>query len=128
ILPLLNKKRRLNLHFSLEGSEELTIYHLKMCKQISRIHNLFAEIDAEKIGRVIQKMNNYISLEDNYRRKHIERLREKVKESIDTHEIHMELMDYLKQINVYTGNIAKVMSIYTREDDSDLTSQILPER
>jgi len=30
-------------------------------------------------------------------------------ESIETHEIYMELMDLLKQINVYTANIAKTL-------------------
>ncbi|MCP4298557.1 MAG: hypothetical protein GY786_23465 [Proteobacteria bacterium] len=29
------------------------------------------------------------------------------KKSIQIHEIHMELMDFLRQINVYTTNIAK---------------------
>jgi len=34
---------------------------------------------------------------------------EQQKESIETHEIHMELMDLLKQINVYSGEIAKTI-------------------
>jgi len=42
-----------------------------------------------------------------YRFKHLEWLHQERKESVKTHEIHMELMDLLKQINVYTGNIAK---------------------
>jgi Na+/phosphate symporter len=39
----------------------------------------------------------------------LERLHEDRKESIETHEIHMELMDLLKQINVYSGEIAKTI-------------------
>jgi phosphate:Na+ symporter len=31
----------------------------------------------------------------------------KKKESVKTHEVHMELMDLMKQIIVYTSNIAK---------------------
>ena len=35
--------------------------------------------------------------------------KEKTK-SVETHEVHMELMDMLKQINVYIGNIAKTIT------------------
>ena len=35
------------------------------------------------------------------------REKEERKESIATHEIHMELMDHLKQISVYVTEIAK---------------------
>ena len=30
--------------------------------------------------------------------------------SVATHEVHMELMDLLNQINVYIGNIAKTIT------------------
>ena len=46
-------------------------------------------------------------LEIKYRTRHLDRIHEEKKESIETYEIHMELMDLLKQINVYTGDIAK---------------------
>lgn len=55
----------------------------------------------------MEKESQYLDLESTYRIRHLERLIHKRKESEDTHEIHMELMDLLKQINVYTGNIAK---------------------
>ena len=53
------------------------------------------------------KEEKYSDLETEYRTRHLERIHEERKESIETHEIHMELMDLLKQINVYTGDIAK---------------------
>jgi len=53
------------------------------------------------------KEEKYLNLETKYRLKHLKRLNQERKESVKTHEIHMELMDLLKQINVYTGNIAK---------------------
>jgi phosphate:Na+ symporter len=55
------------------------------------------------------KEEKYADLETEYRTRHLERLHEEREESIETHEIHMELMDLLKQINVYTGDIAKTI-------------------
>lgn len=110
ILPLISKKRRLNVNFSLEGTEELSIYHLKVCKQISRLQKIFTVLDPKRLTNIIKKMNTYLVLESDYRRKHLERIRAQRKESIETHEIHIELMDYFKHINMYTGNIAKSMN------------------
>ena len=55
------------------------------------------------------KEEKYTDLEAEYRTRHLERLHEEREESIQTHEIHMELMDLLKQINVYAGNLAKTI-------------------
>ena len=49
----------------------------------------------------------YLDLESQFRAHHLERIRYEKKESITTHEVHMELMDLLKQIIVYSSNIAK---------------------
>ena len=46
-------------------------------------------------------------LELQYRARHLERLLHERKESVQTHEVHMELMDIMKQIVVYMANIAK---------------------
>ena len=51
-------------------------------------------------------IEKYSDLEAEYRTRHLERIHEEREDSIQTHEIHMELMDLLKQINVYTGDIA----------------------
>jgi phosphate:Na+ symporter len=49
----------------------------------------------------------YPDLEDQYRFKQLERVRHQHLNSQKTHEIHMELMDLLKQIIAYSSNIAK---------------------
>jgi phosphate:Na+ symporter len=78
-----------------------------MCKQISRLKEAFAERNMETAQKIMTKEEKYLNLETKYRLKHLKRLYQKREESAETHEIHMELMDILKQINVYTGNIAK---------------------
>jgi phosphate:Na+ symporter len=107
MLPLIDKKKGLNFDFSLEGKEELMIYHVKVCKQINRLKEAFLEHNIETAQKIMEKEGKYLNLESQYRLKHLHRLHQKRKESLETHEIHMELMDIFKQINVYTANIAK---------------------
>ena len=107
MIPLIAKKSALNTDFSNEGKEELDVFHTKICKQISRLNVAFSELNPEIARRIMLKEEKYSDLETEYRTRHLERIHEERKESIETHEIHMELMDLLKQINVYTGDIAK---------------------
>ena len=107
MIPLIAKKSALNTDFSNEGKEELDVFHTKICKQISRLNDAFSELNPEISRRIMLKEEKYSDLETEYRTRHLERIHEERKESIETHEIHMELMDLLKQINVYTGDIAK---------------------
>jgi len=107
MLPLLAKKQKLVADFSEEGKEELMIYHVKVCKQISRLKEAFTERNMETAQKIMAKEAKYLDLETKYRLRHLERLHQARQESLQTHEIHVELMDLLKQINVYTGNIAK---------------------
>ena len=109
MIPLIAKKSALNTDFSEEGREELDIFHTKICKQVSRLKDAFSELDPELAKRIMAKEEKYTDLETEYRTRHLERLHEEREESIETHEIHMELMDLLKQINVYTGDIAKTI-------------------
>ena len=109
MIPLIAKKSALQLDFSPEGKEELIIYHEKICKQVSRFKKAFSNMDKEKAEHIIVKEGTYSALETKYRVNHLERLHQEREESIETHEIHMELMDLLKQINVYSGEIAKTI-------------------
>ena len=109
MIPLIAKKSALNMDFSPEGKEELTIYHTKVSKQVNRLKKALSNLDTNKAEKIINKEGKYSALETKYRISHLERLHEDRKESIETHEIHMELMDLLKQINVYSGEIAKTI-------------------
>jgi phosphate:Na+ symporter len=110
MIPLIAKKSALNTDFSKEGKEELDLFHTKICKQVSRLNDVFSELNSEIAQRIMSKEEKYSDLETEYRTRHLERIHEEREESIETHEIHMELMDMLKQINVYIGNIAKTIT------------------
>ncbi len=107
MLKLIQKKNDLERDFSVEGKEELMIYHDKVCSQIDRLSEAFAERNVEKARRIMGRERKYLDLEAQYRIKHLERVRHEKMDSVLTHEVHMELMDILKQVVVYTSNIAK---------------------
>jgi phosphate:Na+ symporter len=107
MVQLIAKKRELEVDFSDEGKEELMIYHQKVLRQIALLQEAFAERNLEKARTIMASERKYLDLEAQYRIKHLERVRYDRKESIETHEVHMELMDLLKQIIVYSSNIAK---------------------
>jgi len=106
MMPLIVKKKELNIDFSDEGKEELMIYHQKVCRQIELLRDAFAEIDLEKARQIMSEERIFLDLESQYRIKHLERVRHNRIASMGTHEIHMELMDLLKQVMVYSSNIA----------------------
>lgn len=107
LVPLIAKKRNLCVDFTEEGKEELMIYHQKVCNQITLLEEAFAELNPEKAKEIMAGEKKYLDLESQYRIRHLERVLYKRKESSETHEIHMELMDMMKQIVVYSSNIAK---------------------
>ena len=87
----------------------MDIFHIKVCKQVSRFKDAFSKLDPVKAQNILAKEEKYSTLESEYRIRHLKRLQDEREESIETHEIHMEIMDLLKQINVYSGNIAKTI-------------------
>lgn len=116
VLPLMDKKRKLSHDFSEEGREELTIYHQKVCKQIRLLKEAFAEQDLGKAQRIMAKERKYLDLELQYRVRHLDRLVGKRAASMETHEVHMELMNLMVQVVVYSSNIAKTfLETQTRE-------------
>lgn len=116
MVPLIAKKKELDIDFSDEGKEELMIYHQKVCRQIDLLEEAFAERDLEKARNIMAKERKYLDLEAQYRIKHLERIRHDRKESVQTHEVHMELMDLMKQIIVYSSNIAKTFLLKCQPD------------
>ncbi len=107
MIPLISKKKKLNVDFSEEGKEELMIYHENVCRQIHSLEKAIAELNPEKALKIVSEEESYSDLESQYRLKHLERILHEKEESIETHEVHMELMDLMKQISLHSCNIAK---------------------
>ena len=103
---LVFKKEGLNEHFSDDGQEEIFMYHSKLLKQVKRLNKFFSKYDRTKAAKIMEKGEQYRDLEEKYRLEHFKRVSGDVAESVATHEIHIELMDMLKQINTLIELIA----------------------
>ncbi len=107
--PLIEKKRALKTDFSEEGKDELVRFHRKVCKQFSRLEKSFSDLDSKRASKVVSKQEKYAHLEEEYRVSHLSRLHDSRQESLETHSIHIELLDVIERINVYSGEIAKLI-------------------
>ncbi|MBU0973020.1 MAG: Na/Pi cotransporter family protein [Proteobacteria bacterium] len=107
MVPLIEKKKRLLYDFSPEGKEELLIYHGKVTKQIRLLEAAFKETNPKLALQIMQEERKYLDLESRYRARHLKRIILKNEESLQTTEIHLELMDLMKQIVLYSANIAQ---------------------
>ena len=107
MVPLIAKKKQLKFDFSFAGKEELLIYHGKVSKQIRFLEAAFKETNPKLAFHIMKKERKYLDLESKYRARHLKRIVLKNEESIATTEIHLELMDLMKQVLLYSANIAK---------------------
>ena len=103
---LLEKKESLKEEFSEHGQNDLAAYHLKVIKQLSRIGNFFKRYDTKKAEKIIAKGEKYKDLEEKYRLAHIKRASTDETGSSSLNHLHLELMDLLKEINVFIDLIA----------------------
>jgi phosphate:Na+ symporter len=120
MIPLIAKKKNLEFDFSSEGKEELLIYHSKVTKQINRLRQAFLEPDPQIAHQIMEKERRYLDLESKYRARHLKRIVLKNEESVQTTEIHLELMDLMKQLVLYSANIAQTYVGKTPVSDQNL--------
>ena len=109
IVPLIKKKENLGIDFSDEGKKELIDYHEKVGKQLERLRQMISKMDATVAKKVAKKRDRYASFDSRLRRHHLERMLAMKEASVETHSIHMELMDALNHINIYSAEIADTL-------------------
>ncbi len=106
IVPLIIKKKQLGTNFSEEGTMELISYHEKVGKQLIRLEQVMVNLDTTLAEKVQKKKSSYAEYDSLLRIQHIQRMLAMKEESVETHAIHMELMDALNLINIYSSEIA----------------------
>ncbi|MCI5167783.1 MAG: Na/Pi cotransporter family protein [Candidatus Electrothrix sp. GM3_4] len=109
MVPLAKKKGKLDADFSEEGRQELISYHKKIGKQLGRLEQMMVASDAILARKVRKKKKRYDRLNNRLRRHHLQRLLDMKEQSVETHEIHIELLDALNQINDFSADIAKAL-------------------
>ncbi|OGF25780.1 hypothetical protein A2303_07345 [Candidatus Falkowbacteria bacterium RIFOXYB2_FULL_47_14] len=107
---LKEKKRDLRFDFSLEGKEELMLFHSKICKQLKRMIGIIDGLEVKRASQVFEeKRIEYKNLENALQNLHLARLKQGRIESRETDELHKDLFAQLKQINYHIMKIAKTI-------------------
>jgi len=114
ILPLIRIKMKKKLTLSKEGLSDLYSYHKKIVDSFQLAMSAYTTRSAELCRKVIRKKEQLLALEFQLREKHLDRLRQGIKESLDTSALHLELLSHLRRINSFISNVS--YSILQRED------------
>jgi phosphate:Na+ symporter len=109
MVPLFDKKKVLAKDFSKSSKNELIAYHKNVCMQIRRLEHTFIEIDPEIARNTVLMEEKYLDLLSQYRSQLLTSLTREQDLPTETYGVYWELIDLMKQINVFTGNIAKTI-------------------
>ena len=106
---LVSKKDGINEDFSPEDQDEILKYHQRLIKQVKRLDKFFAKFDKAKAEKIIAKGKENKDLEQKYRLDRFERIRSQDPssgKSADLNQLHTQVMDLLKQVNIFIELIA----------------------
>ena len=106
---LVSKKDGINEDFSPEDQDEILKYHQRLIKQVKRLDKFFAKFDKAKAEKIIAKGKENKDLEQKYRLGRFERISSQDPssgKSADLNQLHTQVMDLLKQVNIFIELIA----------------------
>ena len=106
---LLDNKKNADGNFSQQGQEEISDYHTKLVKQVKRLNKFFTKFDRAKAEKIMTKGQQYKDIEEKYRLEHFQRVSGDIAGSVATHQLHMDIMDMLKQMNIFIELIASTL-------------------
>ncbi|NOY38407.1 MAG: Na/Pi cotransporter family protein [Chlorobi bacterium] len=93
--------------FTEAGKKELVEYQVKAQKQLSRALEVFRDVNLEKAKAMKSKYKEYRHLALEMERHHFERLKEDIRQSVESSEIHLELLTVFRMIAGHATNIAR---------------------
>ena len=108
-VSLVSKKEGINEDFSDTDQQEAIDYHKRLIKQVNRLDKFFIKFDKEKMEKIIIKGKENTDFEKKYKLNRIERMKTSSGADIKSSEInqlHSQLMDMLKQVNIFINLIA----------------------
>jgi hypothetical protein len=106
LMELAKKKLNKGVHFSEPGMQEITLLHKKVLQNLELALAAFASSDPALAQQVLERKLELSQTERRFRQAHIERLHAGYKESIDTSEIHLDVISDLKRINSHITAVA----------------------
>ena len=100
---------------SIDSQNEVLLYHKKLIKQLKRLNKFFEKFDRTKAEKIVQKMAKNKDLEEKYKLK-VSQKTKKAKGTKDDDKLYTDLMEMLKQLNIFIELIAS--SLLTLEEKS----------
>ena len=120
---LVSKKEGINEQFSSEDQDEILEYHQRLIKQVKRLDKFFAKFDKAKAEKIISKGQENKDFEQKYRLDRFERISSQDNQSgksAELNQLHSQLMDLLKQVNIFIELIASSLSSSNQTKITDL--------
>lgn len=102
---LINK----DLHFSLEGLEDINTLGALVTHNFLKVMKALKENDLAGAREVLASSGNSWECQNEYRKKHFKRLNEGLQVSIETTEIHMDLLNHFHRINRHIYHLAQTL-------------------
>ena len=108
-VSLVSKKEGINEEFSDTDQNEIIDYHKRLLKQVKRLDKFFVKFDKEKMEKIISKGKENKDIENKYKLNRLDRIKsssEDYDKSSEINQLHTQLMDVLKQVNIFIDLIA----------------------
>ena len=109
LVDLLRKKADADAVFSAEGNQELHDYHRRVVDNFDTAIHAFDQGDAALAQTVLKTKSDLVDLEWAYRKTHYGRLSSALPESLESSQIHLELVDSLRRVDSYVESIARAV-------------------
>lgn len=118
ILALARKKAAHGLAFSKEGWSDIREFHGKVSENLDLALVAFSTSDEEIARKVLRHRQKLMDIEAELKEKHIARLNQGLRESLETSSVHLDLLALLRTVNLHMGNLAEAV-VRRRERDQD---------
>jgi phosphate:Na+ symporter len=121
VLALARKKISRSLTFSQSGWAEIRDFYAKVCENFDLALVAFSSGDEEIARQVLRHRVALVEFENELKEKHIARLNQGLRESLETSSMHLDLLAFLRRINEYVGNLA--VSVMSRTEQQHQAEQ-----
>ena len=111
-VSLVSKKEGINDEFSETDQNEIIDYHKRLLKQVKRLDKFFVKFDKEKMEKIVSKVKENKDIENKYKLNRIDRIKSSSDgndKSSEINQLHSQLMDVLKQVNIFINLIADAL-------------------
>ena len=111
-VSLVSKKEGINEEFSEIDQQEIVDYHKRLLKQVKRLDKFFVKFDKEKMEKILSKVKENKDIENKYKLNRIDRIKSSSDgndKSSEINQLHSQLMDVLKQVNIFINLIADAL-------------------